>query len=289
MKVLIVGGSGRMGMWMTRYFKRRGFGVHIYDVDGRRARLASRALGVQLVRRPHPSLYDLVLLSVPPQAMREALAEYSSAMKPGQLLAEICSAKLFMLDQLRAAAKSGLKVLSLHPLFGPGARLGHRGAMIVVGVRSPAEELMTARALFPGFRLLLLRARQHDLLMARTLWGPFLACASFAAVARGLLTRAEEVGGPRFVQLSLLALGLLKEEPGLYVALRSLNPFAGEVSKSLLRALSHLDEAFSSDPRGAGRELARLRLRIPSRAIDEAYARLYGRLRHCAGLKDTTQ
>lgn len=256
MRALIVGGAGRMGIWLARYLARRGHQVAIYDIDQRKARLVSKRLRVRMARAEPISGYDAVLLSIPARFMASAISEYARLMKRGQILAEISSTKTGLRGPLRMAAARGLQVLSLHPFFGPAMPLEAEAPLALIPVRSCDRELRLAQELFPTLRILPLNEKEHERLAALSIWASYLACLSLSLLDIPLTLKALRLAPPRFRLLFTLGLSSLAEEPRLYGDIRALNPFAGKMTRRLLRLLRDIDEAME-----AGGEAAMERIR----------------------------
>ncbi len=90
-KVLIVGGAGGMGRWCARLFKRAGFDVSISS--RRDTGDVASALGVRISRPESAGAFDIVVLSVPIDAVEDMAAAVAPRMKPGALLMDLSSLK----------------------------------------------------------------------------------------------------------------------------------------------------------------------------------------------------
>ena len=120
-RILLVGGAGKMGRWLARFLAERGHEIATVDPAAPNADAPGPpdlAAGVAAA--------DVVLIATPLGPGRAVLAEIL-ALRPRALVADIFSLKSHVLDLLEGGARDGLRVASLHPLFGPTARsLGGR-------------------------------------------------------------------------------------------------------------------------------------------------------------------
>ncbi|MDR0198215.1 MAG: chorismate synthase, partial [Methanomassiliicoccaceae archaeon] len=105
-KVTIIGGAGKMGQWMLRYFESMGATVNIVDVS------------IGNINDSKDS--DIVIVSVPISSVSGVLRDVDSVCKKNTLIFDIASIKSPFTSQLREMAKRR-KVCSVHPMFGPSA------------------------------------------------------------------------------------------------------------------------------------------------------------------------
>ena len=73
---------------------------------------------------------DVIILATPANATAKVINEILPATSRDALICEICATKSVVMPALRAAQRRGIKVASIHPMFGPLAR-GIRGRRII--------------------------------------------------------------------------------------------------------------------------------------------------------------
>ncbi|HYV08641.1 MAG TPA: prephenate dehydrogenase/arogenate dehydrogenase family protein, partial [Thermoplasmata archaeon] len=112
-RILVVGGAGQMGRWLCRYFRSRGFEVVVNDPAGP---LEGFPFEPDLRRAVHEA--DVVAVSVPMSVSADVLRTIAE-MKPKALVFDIASLKAPVEDPLRSMGRAGLRVTSVHPMFGP--------------------------------------------------------------------------------------------------------------------------------------------------------------------------
>lgn len=154
-RILVLGGGGKMGGWLARFFQGQGHQVASLDPAGGEGLPAETSLDAVLD-------YDVVLVAVPLSRCADVLREVLRR-EPDGLVVDIASLKSPILDDLTSAAGRGLRVASLHPLFGPGVRTLSGRIMAVCDCGDP-ESADEAAALFEGTALTITRlpVEQHD-------------------------------------------------------------------------------------------------------------------------------
>ncbi|MEK6596984.1 MAG: prephenate dehydrogenase/arogenate dehydrogenase family protein, partial [Gemmatimonadota bacterium] len=155
-RILVVGGGGKMGRWLARFFRGQGHSVTTQDPAG----------PVEGFPHVEPAAgvadFEVIVLAIPlsqgPEVLRGVLAQ-----EPRGLVVDISSLKSHLLADLRAGAARGLRVASLHPLFGPEVRTlaGRIVAVCDCGHRGAAAD---AARLFEGTALTITRipVERHD-------------------------------------------------------------------------------------------------------------------------------
>ena len=80
-KVLILGGTGEMGQWFTRFFKERGYKVTVWGKGGKTE--IARKLEVPFASNLEETVpeSDIVIVSVPINVTEETIAEFAPKMK----------------------------------------------------------------------------------------------------------------------------------------------------------------------------------------------------------------
>ena len=251
--IAIVGGSGAMGRWLGRFFE--DFGQRIGVVDPRKGPSRWRSIrDVETAARRA----DVVVFATPirrtPSLYRRALAA-----EPSALLLDILSVKSPIAPMLRAAARDGRLVSSVHPLFGPSARaLSGRNLLIVSCGVARADEL--ARALFASSALSISQVPldQHDRLIARSLGLSHAINLLFLSVVGAGATSAEEfahAASTTFRRVAALARDVAGEGPELYLDIQSLNTHSRGMYDELHQALHHLEEVVAARDLGRFRDL----------------------------------
>lgn len=120
--VLIIGGAGNIGGWMSQFFASMGYSVRIHDKNP-----------------PEESIYDLehdideglawagiTILALPMLVTNQMLLDISKKGYQGVVL-EVSSLKAPLLTGLKACWQAGIQAVSIHPMFSSDVRtlVGH--------------------------------------------------------------------------------------------------------------------------------------------------------------------
>ncbi len=241
--VVVVGGAGKMGGWFRGFFEGQGHHVRIID--------PSLVAGdPSLASDAELAAADLVVVAVSLAATPRVLAEVLSV-QPRGLVLDIASLKSHLVDQLRAATAGGLRVASLHPLFGPEVRtLGGRVmAVCDCGNSMAADE---AAALFADTAVTItrLKVEEHDRYMQFVLGLSHLVSLLFAAtVTRSGMSAAElnAMASTTWLKQVRTAAEVAGESPELYYEIQRLNQHSPELFAKVREQLGALEAAALAD------------------------------------------
>lgn len=237
-QALVIGGLGRMGLWMSRYLDMVGYHVRVADpVDGESP--------FDRVEDWEGSIdeFDLIVVAVPlrpSNAILHRLAE----LEPRGLVFDIGSLKSPMRSGLEALASAGCRVCSVHPMFGPN-EIGLSGRHILFVDVGHAEALAEARALFAhtAAECVDLSLQEHDEVMAWVLGLSHLVNIAFASAlaesgeAVPLLRR---ISSSTFNAQLKVAAQVVSENPHLYYEIQQGNAMTGEVVEHFRRVFDGL-------------------------------------------------
>ncbi len=257
-RVLVIGGLGGMGRWISRFLNVQGHTVRVLDPrDGESLfpRAASLDEGLAWA--------ELTVLAVPIGACGDVLRRIG-ALRPTGVVAEMCSVKSHLLDVLAELRAQGVRVVSFHPMFGPAVRL-LSGKQIVLCRGGAREDERVVEELFAATsaRLVEVPLADHDRAMAAVLGLAHLVNLGFArSLERFGIPWAdlEDVAGVTFRQQTATTREVASENPRLYYEIQERNPHTDEALRTLIAALEELrssveasDEAAFSAIMEAGR------------------------------------
>lgn len=235
-RALVVGGGGNMGRWFADFLDSKGYAVTVLDPKAGDAYPRASETNAAVAA-------DLVLVATPPAAVAAVL---DALPRTDALVLDISSLKSPCLDALRRARGRGLRVTSIHPMWGPTARL-LAGKNLVVCSLGDAEADAAARALFAdtAAKVVDLAADAHDAAMAYTLGLPHALNLAFGRVlSRGPpLASLADLAGPTFQKQAKVAAEVASENKDLYHQIQRLNAHTPEVFAALRRALDDLEKA----------------------------------------------
>ena len=238
---LVVGGSGRMGAWFCRRLSNRGAEVVVWDPRG-------HLDGYENIRQLGPAARsaDIVIVSSPLGASPNELREVLEA-RPKGLVFDVCSVKSHIASQLRKAARSGIKITSVHPMFGPSVASPKGRNVIICDCGCPRAN-DEARKLFSaaGAIVVATTLARHDELMAQVLGLTHATTLLFATALASSGNRIKDlvpVQGPSFSRALASAKELSLESVRVYHDIQSLNPDTRRMFGSLEKSLAKVKMA----------------------------------------------
>jgi chorismate mutase/prephenate dehydrogenase len=238
---LIIGGSGRMGAWFCRRLSNRGAGVVVWDPRG-------RLEGYRNVTALEPvaAAADIVVVSSPLGVCPEELGRVLDS-KPKGLVFDVCSVKTHIKRQLTRAARSGLKVTSVHPMFGPTAATPEGRNVIVCACGNPKADAAASRLFASdGAKVVRTTLGQHDKLMAYVLGLSHASNLLFASVLSNSGSSLESLrlaSGPSFERMLANARELSHESIRVYHDIQALNPNSNKMLSDMEKAFERLRNA----------------------------------------------
>ncbi|MCS7120215.1 MAG: prephenate dehydrogenase/arogenate dehydrogenase family protein [Nitrososphaerota archaeon] len=228
MKIAVIGGAGRMGKLLSKYFIDRGFEVLISDIRQAEAELFADSIGAMFAENNVAAVEsaETIVLSTPINVMPYVLDEISQRIKPSTTLVEISSVKSGIMPKLRRIAGKGVCVISLHPLFGPGAQSFKGGRAALIPVEESSRELVRAKNLFPDLELIIVDSEEHDKVMALTLSLTHFVNIIFAStIIEEDINLLKRLGGTTFTLQLVISEGVMSEDPAFYAHLQADNPY----------------------------------------------------------------
>jgi len=242
---LVIGGGGRMGRWLAGFL----------DTQGYHAMVADPAIddnGRDMFRdwRSAPLDAGVIAIAAPPAQTARVIDELAKRRVPG-LVFDIASLKTPLIDSLQQAAAAGLRVCSLHPMFGPDTRLLSDQHVLVMDVGC-GEAVDEATALFADTMAQVVRIDldEHDRLMAPVLGlSHALNIAFFTALANSGIDSGDlaAVSSTTFRRQLEVALDVAGESPALYYEIQRLNRHGAAIRAALGEAIQALSDCVDRD------------------------------------------
>jgi chorismate mutase/prephenate dehydrogenase len=240
-QALVIGGLGRMGVWMSRYLDMVGYHVDVADPEDKET-IFDRVEDWESVI----DQYDLIVVAVPlrpSNAILHRLAE----LKPRALVFDIGSLKSPMRSGLQALASAGCRVCSVHPMFGPD-EIGLSGRHILFVDVGNTEALDEARALFAhtAAECVDLSLQEHDEVMAWVLGLSHLVNIAFAsalAESGEAVPLLRQISSSTFNAQLKVASQVVSENPHLYYEIQQGNAMTGAVVEHFRRVFDNLARA----------------------------------------------
>ncbi|MBI0583477.1 MAG: bifunctional chorismate mutase/prephenate dehydrogenase [Methanomassiliicoccus sp.] len=245
-RMLIVGGNGQMGMWLCRFFASRSHKIRVYDEGDNPMFPVERDLerGVRDA--------EVIVLATPISVTPEIL-ERIFALEPSGVVMDVASIKTPLVPVVRAGAAKGIKVCSIHPMFGPDtASIIDRNLVICHCGSAEANE--AARSLVDGSNIIEMEVEEHDPLMAYVLGLSHAVNIAFFEALRNSgrsFKELDSAASTTFRRQADSARNVASENAQLYYEIQSLNPHNREALEHLQKAVANLREAADSGDRDA--------------------------------------
>lgn len=246
-RILVVGGRGAMGSWLAGFFSNQGHRVNIFDVAGPLEGFPS----VGALKEGLDGA-EVVVLATPLSTGPELYQEISEA-RPSALVFDIFSLKSHVQELLREGTAQGLRLTSLHPMFGAGVRTlaGRVLAVCDCGNAAAADE---AAQLFEETALAITRlpVEEHDALIRYILGLSHLVSILFAQTLQKSGHPYPELGrlsSTTFQRQVRAAREIARENPYLYYEIQHYNAYSPRLFDQLRKNLEEVEQAvFMDDP-----------------------------------------
>ena len=264
-RALVIGGRGKMGRWFVEFLDSQGYAVEIADPAG--------PLGTRAHRADWQSddLSHEVIVVATPLGITASILEQLARHRPSGLVFDIGSLKTPLRRGLEALRQAGVRVASLHPMFGPDTDLLSGRHIIHVDVGRP-DAVADAQRLFASTMVeqVVTTLDDHDRLIAYVLGlSHAINIAFFTALAESgeAAPRLARLSSTTFdAQLAVASL-VAGESPALYFEIQALNQYGGESLAALVEAVTRLQALVASqDAAGFARLMRRGQAYLQDRA-----------------------
>ncbi len=131
---------------------------------------------VMFSRRLTPTIplseVDVVIPCVPISAFRSTLIELAHQLKPTAVVMDVCSVKIFPIQQMTDILPKTVEIIGTHPLFGPDSVVKNGGVtglpIVLTRVKTRDETWQFINRLFSslGLKVVHLSAEEHDQFVA---------------------------------------------------------------------------------------------------------------------------
>jgi len=252
MRIAIIGGSGRLGLWYARRLSAAG---HALTITGRnRAKLeaAARSAGVAGTVDNEEAIRaaEAVVVSASLESTAQLIELAARAASPGALITDLASVKGAVAEAYQAVGRADLELVSLHPLHGP--RVPNLSGVTVLAVEyrtGPRYDELRRFLVAEGAQVVTIGAAEHDRDMA-LLQG----LTHFVAIAAGrtladLARPAYET--PAHALLRTAIARIVLQDPALYAAIQLENPNNGAARRAFLETSRRLAEIAARGDVGA--------------------------------------
>ena len=240
-RALVIGGAGRMGRWLVGFLASQGYDIEVADPAG-------AVEGHDHVRdwRQSSLDHDLIVLATELRVTVRILDELAER-RPAGVVLDVGSLKSPLAAGLAKLAAAGVRVTSLHPMFGPDTEMlsGRHVILVDVGVE---EANRVARRLFASTmaELVEMSVDDHDRCIAYVLGLSHALNIAFFTVLSGSgepAARLARLSSTTFDRQLEVAEAVAHENPHLYFEIQRLNEHGRQPLEALRQAVDRLHEA----------------------------------------------
>ncbi len=235
---LVIGGSGKMGRWFTEFLHSQGFNVTVADPAGPFAGFRHVAEW-----RDTADEFAVTVVSAPIPLTAAILRDIGARRRSG-LIFDIGSLKSPVMPQLKELCELGLRVTSVHPMFGPDTELLSGRHVLFLDTGCP-EATAEAAQLFASTMAAQIRMgiEEHDRLIAYVLGlSHAVNIAFFTALAESgeTVPKLADISSTTFDAQLQIAGRVAEENPHMYFAIQAENPFGLVALDELQRAVTRI-------------------------------------------------
>ncbi len=222
-KFLIIGGKGQMGKWFAEYFATQGQDVLIFDKKGGTSDFPN-------CRNMEQGLAgtDYAVIAAPLENIPDILDELSK-LRPPCTIFDIASLKGYLKPALQRVRKLGISVSSIHPMFGPSARILSDKVICLCDCGDDnANRRVHKLFLNTAASIVKLSLDEHDQLISYVLGLSHFINIFFMSVLRRSgqsYGHFQQIASTTFLSQMKTATSVIEEKPELYFAIQKLNPY----------------------------------------------------------------
>ena len=235
---LIIGGAGKMGRWFSGFLASQGYRVVVGDPHAPEGDFEHVADWRQAA-----TTHDFIVVATPLKIANEVLLELA-ARRPRGTVFDIGSLKTPLRAGLSALSAAGVRVTSVHPMFGPDTALLSGRHVIFCDVGNP-DANAEAQSLFASTMAerVVMSLDEHDRLIAYVLGlSHALNIAFFTALAESgeAAPKLARMSSTTFDAQLEVASRVAQDSPALYFEIQALNEYGTESLSALLFAVERL-------------------------------------------------
>jgi prephenate dehydrogenase len=282
-KIAIIGAEGKMGKWFSTYFATNHDNVLFsYDIKKTNADHPHNVIQCNNLKQCVAEA-DFVIICVSSDKTSSVIQKSVDLMKNGSALLEISSIKEGIFKSLISAPKS-IVTISIHPMFGPGARRLQDTKILFVPVRNRTREEQKLRSILGDAKIIVVKdVVYHDRLMASILGLTYFSNLIFGSVvSKENFDNLKKYAGTTFDLQSILFQSILIDDPGLISTILINNSTLTPILKDFIRVSKEIFETICvRDSNRLKRKVRDLRRNYDkSNGIEQSYQKLYKLLRN---------
>ena len=237
----IIGASGNMGKWFTEYFSENGYSVGLYSRKLKKKKNSKLKIFKSI--RDCVIHSDIIIISVPIETTNKIIDEVVKYSDNTKLVMEISSMKNQIVSNMKKLSNKS-QLMSIHPLFGPGANIFKPQKFILVPIKSTQSEKKLFSSLFPNSKLVICNANQHDQSMAYIISLVYFLNLSFV-LSLNKIPNLKDISGTSFTIQYLLASGIFHDTPEVISSLQISNEQFSDVLEDFMININSIERIIS--------------------------------------------
>ena len=237
----IIGASGNMGKWFTEYFSENGYSVGLYSRKLKKKKNSKLKIFNSI--RDCVLHSDIIIISVPIETTNKIIDEVVKYSDNTKLVMEISSMKNQIVSNMKKLSNKS-QLMSIHPLFGPGANIFKPQKFILVPIKSTQSEKKLFSSLFPNSKLVICNANQHDQSMAYIISLVYFLNLSFV-LSLNKIPNLKDISGTSFTIQYLLASGIFHDTPEVISSLQISNEQFSDVLEDFMININSIENIIS--------------------------------------------
>ncbi|MEW6069935.1 MAG: prephenate dehydrogenase [Candidatus Thermoplasmatota archaeon] len=241
-KALVIGGKGRMGSWIAKFLRSKGYEVFVNDPRG-------KLKGFKFVSDFKDALDAELVVIATPISSTKTILEALIKEETDALIFDLCSVKSTIKKSLIKGARKGKKIVSIHPMFGPEIENLENKNILVCNCGN-AQAVKEIKGLFDGTgaNILEIDLEEHDKFMAYILSLTHAANTVFykTLVQNNLLGKLEKFSSLNFDAQLKLATKIVAQEPELCYEIQTNNPYSIKAMKDFMSLFHTLQKILAA-------------------------------------------
>jgi len=189
---------------------------------------------------------DVIIPCVPISGFEEVIKTIGGKIKPGALLVDVCSVKVYPVEVMKKYIPENVEILATHPAFGPdSAKRGLKGLKIILhNVRISPEKFIGVKQACRdiGLEVIEMTPEEHDRFIAFSLAYTHLV----GRIGQRMNVKTTPVDTKGFGQLLKVQGYVVNDTLELFRDMQNYNPYAKEMRKQFYKALTEIEVELAS-------------------------------------------
>lgn len=237
-----------MGRWFANFFKNKGYQVIIGGRFPEKNKTVAKEIGVEAAASNTDAVNGarIIVVATTLETTVDTILQIKDSVEKGAIIFDIASVKGRIPEALMELSSRGVRVISTHPMFGPGADSIVGRKVIVIPITDDEALTKWAVDLFrnEGSEVQVVKdGEEHDRLIAITLsMVHFLNIVLGRFLGRRDIQEIRKLAGTTFsLQLTLVE-AVFSEDPALYYNIENLNPSFTEFLNEFISIVQEMAE-----------------------------------------------